>query len=104
MDNPGWATKEKPIIVVKIPNAKDHPQFGSVCLLEMEKKISERPLNKKDSAKNIDSAKRELSGEVKTATLKTTNNIPTIKGMYQCFTEFLMELRKDGFMIFNFNG
>ena len=65
----------------------------------MEKKTSDNPLNKKDSAKNMESANKELRGEVKTAILRITNRIPTIKGMYQCFTEFLIELRNDVFML-----
>ena len=92
-------TSENPIIVVKIPKAKDQPQFGRVFLLAIEKKTSDNPLNKKDNAKNIESANKELSGEVKTAILRITNRIPTIKGMYQCFTEFLMEFRNDVLML-----
>lgn len=90
------------MMVVKIPKAKDQPQFGRVFLLAIEKKTSDNPLNKKDKAKNIESAKRELSGEVKTAILRITNRIPTINGMYQCLTEFLMESRNVVFMLINF--
>ena len=77
-------------MVVKIPKAKDQPQFGRVFLLAIEKKTSDKPPNKKESAKNIERANKELRGEVKTTTLRMTNRIPTIKGMYQCLTEFLM--------------
>jgi len=87
-------------MVVKIPKAKDQPQFGSVFLLEMEKNTSDRPPNIKDKAKNIDNANKELRGEVKTAKLKITNKIPTINGMYQCFTEFLIESKNEVFIIY----
>ena len=79
-------TSENPIIVVKIPKAKDQPQFGRVFLLAIEKKTSDNPLNKKDKAKNIESANKELRGDVETAILRITNRIPTIKGMYQFLT------------------
>lgn len=87
-------------MVVKIPNARDQPQFGSVFLLDMEKKTSESPPNKNDNAKKIDSANNELKGEVKTMKLNITNSNPTIKGIYQCFTEFLIESKNDVFIIF----
>lgn len=46
----------------------------------------------------MESANKELRGELKTTMLTITNKMPTINGMYQCFTEFLIEFKNDVFI------
>lgn len=93
-ESAGCISSEIPIIKVKMPKAKDHPQLSSRSRLAIEKIISERPPNKKESAKKMDSASNEVSGEVNTTILMTTNSNPTSKGMYQCLIEVFIDFKK----------
>jgi len=77
-----------------IPKASDQPQLLSCFLLDIENIISEIPLNKNESAKKIDKASSEVTGDVNATILTTINNSPTSKGMYQCLIDLLIEFKK----------
>ena len=64
--------------------------------------ISHRPLNKNDSAKNIDSVNIDPKGDENTTILSITNNTPTNNGMYQCLIVSLIDCKNEVCMILNF--
>jgi hypothetical protein len=91
------------MIKVMIPKARDQPQLLSRFLLDMEKTISEIPLNKKESAKKIDNASSDVIGDVNATILTTMKRMPTNKGIYQCLTDFLNEFKKWKFIVLKFD-
>lgn len=62
----GEAIKINPTMVVSKPEANFHPQLSNSFRLDIEKIISEIPLTKNETLKSIASAKKELSGVIKT--------------------------------------
>jgi len=103
IESAGWLIREIPTIKVRIPKAKDQPQFSNWCLLTIEKTVSEMPPNKNDKAKRRDKVSSELPGEVNATTLTMIKNIPTSKGIYQCLMALLIDFKKVGSIILIFN-
>jgi hypothetical protein len=81
MEIAGFNTSSRPIIILKMLNASDHPH--DLCLLPSAKIISNIPLSKKPTAKTIESMMYDSNGVVNVQIPNTIKKTPTIKGKYQ---------------------
>src|SRR5690554_1333398 len=93
MDRAGFVTNKTPTTAVIIPKAKDHPQLCNWSLLAIAKMISDIPPNRNDRLNKMARASEDVAGDVKVMMLTIIKNIPTNRGMYQCFNALLIRLK-----------